>query len=57
VNLKARTTILELECEDGEKYEIKTGIKGWLIELNERFLDDPNIIFENVKIFFKNFLA
>jgi hypothetical protein len=52
VNLKARTTFLDLECEDGETYEVKTGIKGWLIEVNQRFLENPNILLENVILMF-----
>ena len=52
VSLNSRTTLLIIHCENGEEFEIKSGINGSLVELNERFIDNPNMILESVKLFF-----
>uniref|UniRef100_A0A6M2DMX9 Protein Abitram n=1 Tax=Xenopsylla cheopis TaxID=163159 RepID=A0A6M2DMX9_XENCH len=42
--LQENSTICSIFCEDGEVYKVKSNIKGKLVEVNERLLDNPSLL-------------
>ena len=45
-NLNNSAALCCIKCEDGSEYCIKLGVKCSLIQINQRLIEDPNLIFK-----------